>query len=56
MKGCSGSDNQGLQKRGARGGCRTPTFLVGGAKCPWAPHFLTMVGNKPKMILFHLLV
>jgi hypothetical protein len=47
MKGCSGSDNQGLQKRVARGAAaQAPTYLVGGAKCPWAPHFLTMVGNK----------
>ena len=36
MKGCSGSDNQGLQKRGARGAAAPPLFsLGGGAKCPW---------------------
>jgi hypothetical protein len=48
MKGCSGSDNQGLQKRGARGGLPHPYFFSWGAKCPWAPHFLTMVGYKPQ--------
>ena len=49
MKGCSGSNNQGRQRRGVGGGGGGGGGGAG-PKCLWATHFLTIVSkhNKPQ--------